>query len=251
LLAQVEGPLAALDSAAEGIKHLGKWGHTQLRIGAAHTACEHILPRVIRELKKNQHSLELRLESADTPQLIELLQQSKVDLVLGLAPASQTGLAVRPMFRDELMFVFSPAHAWADGRPITRDEILKQQLIVYQRSSFTAQLVDSHFRELGMQPSIAMEVASTTAIIEFVKLNLGVAIMAPWTVDRELSRGVLKTRPLASKALCRRWSITSLANHRMSLVEETFCRLCRNHATGMRLDRSDLPPFEPVEPGHT
>src|SRR5664280_2594285 len=40
LLAQIQGPLAALDSAAEAVRHLGKWGQSRLRIGATHSACE-------------------------------------------------------------------------------------------------------------------------------------------------------------------------------------------------------------------
>src|SRR3954451_16550796 len=35
LLAKVREPLAALDAAAEGIKRLGHWGQTQLRVGAS------------------------------------------------------------------------------------------------------------------------------------------------------------------------------------------------------------------------
>ena len=38
LLAQVRGPLAALESAANGIKRLAKWGQTRLRIGASASA---------------------------------------------------------------------------------------------------------------------------------------------------------------------------------------------------------------------
>ena len=173
LLAQVKGPLAALDSAAEGVRQLGKWGKSRLRIGASQAACEHILPGVIRELKKHHASLELRVESGDTPQLIELLQQSKVDLALGLAPTNPVGLSVRQVFRDELMFVFSPAHPWADGRPITRDEVRDQPFIVYQRASLSSHMLEHYFRQQQMVPSAIMEVASTAAIVELVKLNLG------------------------------------------------------------------------------
>jgi len=241
LLAQVRGPLAALDAAAQGIKRLGKWGQTRLRIGASHAACEHLLPRVVRELKTGHPSLELHVHSSDTPQIIDLLHQNKVDIALGLAPPNPVGLAMRPIFRDELLFVFSPCHSWSDGRALTRDEIQKQQFILYSRSSLTAHLLDDYFRRLQIMPNTTMELASTAAIVELVKLNLGVSILAPWTVDRELAQGELRMRPLGTKPLHRRWSVISLASHRMTLAEETFCRLCRNCATGMRLDREDLP----------
>jgi DNA-binding transcriptional LysR family regulator len=249
LLAQVQAPLAALDAAEEGIRHLAKWGQARLRIGATHSACEHILPGVIRELKKTNRAIELRVESGDTPRLIDLLHQNKVDLALGMTPGNPGGLALRPVFRDELMFVFAPAHPWADGRPIEREDIEKQPWIVYQQSSLTAEMVDGYFRRLGAQPSATMEVASTSAIIELVKLDLGISVMAPWTIDRELKLGTLMMRPLGPKPLVRRWSVMTLAVRRMSLAEESFCRLCRNHATGMRLDRHDLPPFKAGTPG--
>lgn len=241
LLAQVQPPLAALDSAADAIKRLGKWGQTRLRVAASAAACQHILPGVIRELKKNHSSIELRVESGDTPKALELLRDSKVDLALGIAPENPLGLEVRPLFRDELMFVFSPAHPWADGKPITRDDIRTQQFILYQRSSVTSQLLDSYFRQLEIAPNVAMEVDSIGAIIELLKLNLGVSVLAPWSVNGELVRGSLKMRSLGQKPLRRQWSILSLAARRMTLMEETFCRLCQNYASAMRLDRNDMP----------
>jgi DNA-binding transcriptional LysR family regulator len=242
LLAQVQRPLAALDAAAEGIKRLGKWGQSRLRIGTSHAACEHLLPQVIRELKSKHPSLELHLLSGDTPQVIDLLHQNKVDLALGLAPQNSVGLAMRPIFRDELMFVFASAHAWADGRVLTPEEIHKQPFISCPRSSLTAHLLDDYFRQFQIMPNAVMEVSSTAATIKLVKSNLGISILAPWTVDQELTRGDLKMRPLGPKPLHCRWSVISLAARRMTLAEETFCRLCRNCATAMRLDRSDLPP---------
>src|SRR5437763_101501 len=63
LLAEIHGPLTALEAAADGIRRLGQWGQTQLRISASAAACEHILPPIIRELKKTHPTLELQVES--------------------------------------------------------------------------------------------------------------------------------------------------------------------------------------------
>lgn len=241
LLSQIQGPLSALDSAAEAIRRLGKWGQTRLRVAASATACQHILPKVIRELKKNDANIELRIESGDTPRAVELLRGNKVDIALGITPENPAGLELRPVFRDELMFVFSASHPWSDGRPITREEIRAQQFIIYQRSSVTAELIDDHFRQLDIVPNVAMEVDSIGAIIELLKLNLGVSVLAPWTIEHELTRKTLKMRPLGAKPLRRQWSAISLATRRMTLAEENFCRLCTNQTAGMRLDRGDVP----------
>jgi DNA-binding transcriptional LysR family regulator len=239
LLAEIKPPLAALEAAAESLKRLGKWGQTRLRIGASASICQYLLPGVIRELKKEHAHLELQVESADAPELIELVRSNKIDLGVGVGPEGQPPLEVRPLFRDELMFVFAPSHPWAAGRPIARDELRMQPLILYQRSSHTARMVNDFFRTLDLVPSTVMEIGSIEAIKELVKLNLGVSVLAPWTVDDELVRNTLKMRPLGSKPLTRHWVVLSLAGRRLGLAEEQFCKLCRQQAQGMRLDRKD------------
>ena len=244
LLAQIQAPLAALDAAEESLKRLGKWGQTRLRIGAAASACQHLVPGVIRELRKACPNVQLQVESADMPQMVNLLQQNRIDLALGVAPESTSALDMRPIFRDELLFTFCPSHPWATAPSISREELRTQPLILYQRSSLTAELVDKYFRDLDIVPSTIMEIANIEAIKELVKLNLGVAVLAPWTVEKELVRGSLRMRPLGAKALRRQWAIITLAGRRWNLAEETFCRLCRTLVAGFRMDRKDLPAAE-------
>jgi LysR family transcriptional regulator, low CO2-responsive transcriptional regulator len=101
-------------------------------------------------------------------------------------------------------------------------------------------LLEGFFQKLNVAPSVIMEIASIEAIKELVKLNLGVAVLAPWTVDRELRRGTLKTRPFGPQKLRRDWAIIHLSSRRLSLAEEMFCRLCRAQSAGLRLDRRDV-----------
>jgi DNA-binding transcriptional LysR family regulator len=245
LLAQIKQPLAALEAAQQSLKQLGKWGQTRLRIGAAAATCQYLLPAVIREIKKSFPRVTLQIESGDTPQLVEQLQQNRLDLALGVAPANPIGLDVTPVFKDELLFVFAPSHPWAAGRPISADELRLQPLILYQRNSVTARLVDEYFRSMDIVPSTLMEIDNIEAIKELVKLNLGVSVLAPWAVERELVRGSLRMRYGPSgrtqRTLRREWAIMSLAGRRLALVEETFVKLCRTVGSGLRLDRKDIP----------
>lgn len=241
LLAQIEKPLAELDRAEHELKRLGKWGQSRLRIGASASACQYILPGVIRELKKNSDNISLQIESGDMPEMLTLLQQNQVDLALGVTPDNKSGLDLRPLFRDELLFTFSPSHHWASVRVIPRSEIPTQPLILYQRASVTAKMIDEYFQQEDIVPQKIMEIANIAAIKELVRLNLGVAILAPWTTEQELKQKTLRMRPLGTKSLTRQWTIACLAGRRMNLVEETFYHLCRKFVTGLRMDRRDLP----------
>ena len=104
----------------------------------------------------------------------------------------------------------------------------------------TARLVQDYLATMEIQPPVVMEIGNIEAIKELVKLNLGVSVLAPWTADKELARGTLRMRPLGAKPLRRQWVVAWLKGRRLTLAEETFCKLCRNVAAGMRVDRKDL-----------
>src|SRR5208337_5117613 len=53
LLEHAEKILAEMETARTGLRELGKWGKGRLRIGASPTACQFILPPVLRELKES------------------------------------------------------------------------------------------------------------------------------------------------------------------------------------------------------
>jgi DNA-binding transcriptional LysR family regulator len=241
LLARVQEPMAALNLAADAVRNLGKWGQTRLRIGAAATICQILLPPVIRELKKLHPGLILQVESGDMPELLEATRTRQIDLAVGVAQEPVRGMEIRPLFEDEMLPVFAPTHPWADGRPLTRDELKSQPLILYQRRSFTGGAVDDFFRGLNFTPSAIMEIGSITAIKEMVKLGLGVSVLSPWVAERELARGVLKMRPFGTRMLRRRWVLAHLTTHKLGMAEESFCRLCRGQAASLPLDRKDLP----------
>lgn len=241
LQAGIEQPLRAIENAAAAVKELSHWGHGRLRVGASVTACQQILPHAFRELKNEYPQIHLAVETGDMPHLITLLAEHHIDLAIGVEPEQVKDLELRPLFEDELLFVFSNSHPWNDGRTLSKEEIRSQALILYQRNSPTTRLVTQYFRNQRIELGPMMEVASITAIKEMVKLNIGVSILAPWTVDPELSRRVFKMRPLGTKALRRRWVVAHSAQKRLTLAEEKFCRLCRNQATALRKDRKELP----------
>jgi DNA-binding transcriptional LysR family regulator len=241
LLSQIEAPLAALDAAQASLQQLNTWGQTRLRVGAAVSTCQYLLPGVVRELRKSHPRVTLLIKSGDMPEVLSQLRANQVDLALGVAPEEGSQFDTRAVFRDELLLAFAPSHPWAEGKPISLEELRRHPFILYQRLSLTARMLDEYFRVLGVVPSAVMEIGSLEAIKEMVKLNLGVSVLAPWMADKELARGKLLMRPLGVRALRREWVIAFRAGRRLSLPEETFCRLCRSFAAGLRKDRRDLP----------
>ena len=64
------------------------------------------------------------------------------------------------------------------------------------------------------------------AIKELVKIGMGVGILAPWIVRKELEANSLVSLPLGRTKLKRRWGISYQKGRKLNFIEETFVGLC-------------------------
>jgi LysR family transcriptional regulator, low CO2-responsive transcriptional regulator len=226
LLAHAERILSEMADCRAELGRLGKWGQSRLRLGASTTACQHILPAVLREFKESFPNCAITIEPGDTPEMIDALRAHRIDLALNLEPAAGEQLGFRPMFTDELQFVMSPQHPWAKGGRVRRDEIARQHYILYKKKSYTSEMIESYFRAEDIVLFSQLDMGNMEAIKELVKLGLGVSILAAWTARKELEEGSLVALPLGKRKLRRRWGILHWPGRRMSMAEETFVGLC-------------------------
>src|SRR6266702_4472519 len=72
--------LQEMENAQAALSHLGKWGRGRLRLGASTTACQHIIPPVLREFKESFPEHAITIESGDTLALVQSLLRNRIDL---------------------------------------------------------------------------------------------------------------------------------------------------------------------------
>jgi len=227
LLKHADKILSEMEAARESLTQLGKWGKGRLRIGASTTACQHILPAVLREFKESFPEHAISIEPGDTPELVESLLHQRIDLALSLG-SSEPQLEFHPLFGDELHFIVSALHPWARAGKVERIEIPRQNYILYSKHSITFRLIEDYFRREDMVLNTVIEVGSMEATKELVKLGIGISILAPWIAKKEIEEGSLVALPLGRKKLQRRWGILHWRGKRLSLAEETFIGLCES-----------------------
>ena len=229
LLQHADKILLEMSAARESLQQLSKWGHGRLRLGASTTACQYILPEVLNELKKSFPQAMIRVEPGDTREAMELLRSNQIDLALALEPKRDDDFDFLPLFTDEMVFVMAPTHPWARAGQVVREEIPKQNYVLYNKHSFTFELVADYFRAEDMVLNMVMEFGSMEAIKELVKLGLGVSILAPWIARKEIETGALVALSLGKRKLKRTWGVLHWRGRRLTLAEETFVNLCRTH----------------------
>ncbi len=234
LLQHAEKILLEMAAARESLTQLGKWGRGRLRLGASTTACQHLIPPVLREFKESFPEHAISLEPGDTPELVAGLLQQRIDLALSLEVEREAQLEFHPLFTDELQFLVSASHPWARAGRVEREEIARQNYILYSKRSVTFRLIENYFRHEQMVLNAVIEVGSMEATKELVKLGLGVCILAPWIAKKEIEEGSLVALPLGRKKLSRRWGIIHWRGKRLNLAEETFIGLCDSACAPLR-----------------
>jgi DNA-binding transcriptional LysR family regulator len=227
LLQSAEKILVEMESAREALTHLGKWGRGRLRLGASTTACQHILPAVLREFKESFPEHAITVEPGDTPEVVQALLQQRIDLALAL-DSGEAQLEFHPLFTDELHFIVAALHPWAKTGQVERAEIPRQNYILYHKRSITFRLIEDYFRRERLVLHRVIEVGSMEATKELVKLGVGVSLLAPWIARKEIEDGSLVALPLGRKKLQRRWGISYWRGRRLTLAEETFVGLCKS-----------------------
>lgn len=228
LLQHAEKILSEMAVARESLSQLGKWGKGRLRLGGTTTACQHLIPTVLREFKESFPDHVISLEPGDTPELVSSLLRHRIDLALSLETDREPQLEFHPLFTDELHFIVSALHPWAQTRRVRREEIPRQSYILYSKRSITFRLIEDYFRREQMVLNTVIEVGSMEATKELVKLGLGISILAPWIARKEIEEGSLVALRLGRSKLQRRWGILHWRGRRLNLAEETFLGLCKS-----------------------
>ncbi len=217
-----ENILREMELARAGLDTLTSWGHGRLRVGASTTACQYILPTVLREFKQSFPRCVIKIAPGDHADQLELLKSNQIDLAIMLEPVGHGEFSFVPLFEDELKFLVAPLHPWAQSGRVDREGLAQETLILYNKTSYTFRLVNEYFREEKLSLTNHIELGSMEAIKELVKIGLGAGVISPWIAREELKSGSLVCFPLGKRKLKRKWGVVHLRGRRLPLGEETL-----------------------------
>jgi LysR family transcriptional regulator, low CO2-responsive transcriptional regulator len=226
LLPHAEKILVQMHQARVGLDKLQNWGQSRLRLCASTTACQYILPGVLREFQKTFPNVQVTIEPGDTKQALELLSAKEIDCAVCLEPDREERFDFRPLFSDELMFLVGAEHPWARAGAVDRDQIGLQNYVLYNKGTYTFELIERYFRAECISLNTVIELRSMDAIKELVKIGLGISILAPWVAEKELADGSLSSFPLGKRKLKRQWGVLHWRNQNLPFTQTQFMELC-------------------------
>jgi DNA-binding transcriptional LysR family regulator len=168
----------------------------RVRIGTGATACIHLLPPVLRDLRGRLPSLEIAVSTGNTAHILKLLEDNALDVGLVTLPARGRALSITPVLDDEFVAIASP-DAPPLPRRVTPAVLAARPLVLYESGAQTRRIVDQWFGRRSSSFKPVMELGSVEAIKELVGAGLGYyGVLPRMAVSNERNRNGLAVRSL-------------------------------------------------------
>ena len=183
---------AAERAAEEELAALRGLQRGTLSIGASTTVATYLLPPILGTFHKRHPEIELRLTSANTRAIADLLIARELDIALIEGPVDAPGIEIVPWREEEMILIAAPDHRLARaGRPIPTGAVADEIVIVREPGSGTRDVALAALEAHHIVPRQILEVGSTEAIKQIVAGGLGVAIVSAAAAADQIALGKL------------------------------------------------------------
>ena len=154
-----------------------------LSIATTHTQARYVLPQPVAKLREAFPKVNVSLHQGSPDQVAQMLINEVAEI--GIATESLTqyaDLITLPCYEWQHMLVLPVAHPLASKSNITLQDLAREPLITYHPSFTGRTKIDQAFAAKRLEPRIALEAIDSDVIKTYVRLGLGVGIVAEMAI---------------------------------------------------------------------
>ena len=167
-----------------------------LSIATTHTQARYVLPLPVAKLREAYPKVNVSLHQTTPDQVARMVIDEVAEI--GIATESLAAypeLVTLPCYEWEHVLVLPPHHPLAQKERIGLDDIAHEPLITCHPSFTGRGKIDAAFAARRLQPRIALEAIDSDVIKTYVRLGLGIGIVAEMAM-RDDPIGDLVVRPV-------------------------------------------------------
>ena len=168
-----------------------------LSIATTHTQARYFLPGPVAQLRKRFPKVNISLHQGSPEQVARMVLNEVADI--GLATESLTGfdeLVTLPCYEWRHAVVMPAGHPLAQVERISLEDLAMLPLVSYHPSFSGRTRVDQAFATRNLKPNIVLEAIDADVIKTYVRIGLGVGIVAEIAVRDDPPGGDLVSRPV-------------------------------------------------------
>ena len=167
-----------------------------LSIATTHTQARYVLPLPVAKLREKYPKVNISLHQGAPDQVAQMLLQDVAEI--GIATESLSAyeeLVTLPCYEWQHVLVLPLDHPLASKANLSLEDIANEPIITYHPSFTGRGRIDQAFAARKLHPRIALEAIDSDVIKTYVRLGLGIGIVAEMAVKDDPVKD-LAVRPL-------------------------------------------------------
>jgi LysR family cys regulon transcriptional activator len=171
-----------------------------LSIAATHTQARYVLPESVAKLRAAWPKVTLSLHQGNPDQVARMLIDEVAEIGIATESlANYEDLVTLPCYEWQHMLVLPASHPLATKDKLTLEDLATEPLITYHPTFTGRTRIDHAFAQRKLEPRVVLEAIDSDVITTYVKLGMGLGIVAEMAVRHLAPQGTgdeLVIRPL-------------------------------------------------------
>ncbi len=186
VLDQAQKALAEVESLEAIAADLRQNDRGELTIATTHTQARYVLPPVITQFRQKYPHVELHLHQGTSEQIADMLAHDQVHLAIATGSEGLfRELVLLPVYRWHRKVIVPKKHPLAKCDKLTIQDLADYPLVTYVFSFTGPSSLHEIFARAGLKPQVALTARDSDVIKTYVRLGLGVGIVASVAIEPE------------------------------------------------------------------
>src|SRR5690554_2335810 len=158
-----------------------------LSIATTHTQARYALPSIIKGFRDNYPEVSLHMHQGTPMQISELAADGTVDFAIATEALELfSDLVMMPCYKWNRCIIVPKTHPLAKVSTLSIEDVAAYPVVTYVFGFTGRSKLDDAFLEKGLAPNVVFTAADADVIKTYVRLGLGIGIVAQMAVDPEL-----------------------------------------------------------------
>ena len=198
----------------------------KLVIGASTTIGTYIMPHIIHKFNEREKDIEISMIIDNKHNIEELILNNKVDIAFIEGAVNSKDIILKDIWKDELVFISSTDHEWDGKEYLDIDDLKNNKFIIRENGSGTRGRFENFLQDKDIEFNSYIELSNLEAIINYVKLNMGVSCVPYMSVLSEENSKSINVHRLKNYNIKRSLYSAIHKDKYVSNFIESFLKFC-------------------------
>ena len=163
-----------------------------MSIGTTHTQARYVLPEVIRAFRARYPGVQLHLHQGTSEQIAVLMERDQIDFAIATGSHELfPDTTLLPLYRWHRTVAVPVGHPLTREKKLTLKALAQFPIVTYSFSFSGPSSLNQVFAAAGLAPNVALTARDADVIKTYVRLGLGVGIVATVAIEPDADRDLV------------------------------------------------------------